>query len=397
MRGDFFVTAFDSTVHSKLAEYESAAVREKYGKVAGFTGVVTNLLLALLKLVTGLLFHSIAIMADAVNNFSDSASSVVTLVGFKLSGKPADAEHPFGHARIEYITGMIVSFIVVMLGFQLAQSSVEKILAPEESAFTWITVLILLVSILAKLWQGLFYRKMAKAISSTTLMAASADSMNDVAATGAVLLGILITLFTSVNLDGWLGLAVAVFIVVVRCAADYRNLSAPFGNSTLQRAGGLGLYPVLSYDGIIGLHDLEVHSYGEGRVFASVHCEVDADQDIMVSHDVIDNIERDFLQDMDIHLVIHLDPVQIHDARTRELYHRVKALLGQHFPRYSMHDFRVVWGNTHSNLIFDVVVPYGEKESDREIVRLIQEMIKEALGKEFFAVITIDHSYIDVP
>lgn len=376
---------------------ESAAVREKYGKVAGFTGVVTNLLLALLKLVTGLLFHSIAIMADAVNNFSDSASSVVTLVGFKLSGKPADAEHPFGHARIEYITGMIVSFIVVMLGFQLAQSSVEKILAPEESAFTWITVLILLVSILAKLWQGLFYRKMAKAISSTTLMAASADSMNDVAATGAVLLGILITLFTSVNLDGWLGLAVAVFIVVSGVRLIIETSQPLLGTAPSKELVDSVYTRILSYDGIIGLHDLEVHSYGEGRVFASVHCEVDADQDIMVSHDVIDNIERDFLQDMDIHLVIHLDPVQIHDARTRELYHRVKALLGQHFPRYSMHDFRVVWGNTHSNLIFDVVVPYGEKESDREIVRLIQEMIKEALGKEFFAVITIDHSYIDVP
>lgn len=376
---------------------ESAAVREKYGKVAGFTGVVTNLLLALLKLVTGLLFHSIAIMADAVNNFSDSASSVVTLVGFKLSGKPADAEHPFGHARIEYITGMIVSFIVVMLGFQLAQSSVEKILAPEESAFTWITVLILLVSILAKLWQGLFYRKMAKAISSTTLMAASADSMNDVAATGAVLLGILITLFTSVNLDGWLGLAVAVFIVVSGVRLIIETSQPLLGTAPSKELVDSVYTRILSYDGIIGLHDLEVHSYGEGRVFASVHCEVDADQDIMVSHDVIDNIERDFLQDMDIHLVIHLDPVQIHDARTRELYHRVKALLGQHFPHYSMHDFRVVWGNTHSNLIFDVVVPYGEKESDREIVRLIQEMIKEALGKEFFAVITIDHSYIDVP
>ena len=376
---------------------ESAAVREKYGKVAGFTGVVTNLLLALLKLVTGLLFHSIAIMADAVNNFSDSASSVVTLVGFKLSGKPADAEHPFGHARIEYITGMIVSFIVVMLGFQLAQSSVEKILAPEESAFTWITVLILLVSILAKLWQGLFYRKMGKAISSTTLMAASADSMNDVAATGAVLLGILITLFTSINLDGWLGLAVAVFIVVSGVRLIIETSQPLLGTAPSKELVDSVYTRILSYDGIIGLHDLEVHSYGEGRVFASVHCEVDADQDIMVSHDVIDNIERDFLQDMDIHLVIHLDPVQIHDARTRELYHRVKALLGQHFPRYSMHDFRVVWGNTHSNLIFDVVVPYGEKESDREIVRLIQEMIKEALGKEFFAVITIDHSYIDVP
>ena len=373
---------------------ESPAVRERYGKVAGFTGVVTNLLLALLKLVTGLLFNSIAIMADAVNNFSDSASSVVTLVGFKLSGKPADAEHPFGHARIEYITGMIVSFIVVMLGFQLAQSSVEKILAPEEASFTWITVVILIISILAKLWQGLFYRKMGKTISSMTLMATSTDSMNDVVATSAVLVGILITLFTKVNLDGWLGLAVAIFIMVSGVRLIIETSQPLLGTAPSKELVNSVCTKILSYDGIIGLHDLEVHSYGEGRTFASVHCEVDADQDIMISHDVIDNIERDFLQDMDIPLVIHLDPVQIHDDRTRALYHQVKRMLAERFPRYSMHDFRVVWGTTHSNLIFDVVVPYGENESDREIMHRIQNTVKELLGKEYFAVITIDHSYI---
>ena len=373
---------------------ESPAVRERYGKVSGLVGVVTNLLLAILKLVTGLLFNSIAIMADAANNFSDSASSVVTLIGFKLSGKPADAEHPFGHARIEYISGMIVSFIVVMLGFQLAQSSIEKILVPEEASFTWVTVAILMISILAKLWQGLFYRKMGKTISSTTLMATATDSINDVVATSAVLLGILITLFTKVNLDGWLGLAVAVFIMISGVRLIMETSQPLLGTAPSKELVDSVYTKILSYDGIIGLHDLEVHSYGEGRVFASVHCEVDAEQDIMISHDIIDNIERDFLQDLDIHLVIHLDPVQFHDPRTQKLYHQIKELLVSLSPQYSMHDFRVVWGTTHTNLIFDVVVPFGEKEGDREIMHRIQKSVSELLGENYFTVITIDHSYL---
>ncbi len=371
---------------------ESPAVRERYGKVSGIVGVVTNLLLAVLKLVTGMVFNSIAIMADAANNFSDSASSVVTLIGFKLSGKPADAEHPFGHARIEYISGMIVSFIVVMLGFQLAQSSVEKIIIPEKASFTWVTVTILIVSVLAKLWQGLFYRKMGKTISSTTLMATATDSINDVVATSAVLLGILITLFTDINLDGWLGLAVAVFIMISGVRLIMETSQPLLGTAPSKELVDSVYTKILSYDGIIGLHDLEVHSYGEGRVFASVHCEVDAQQDIMVSHDIIDNIERDFLQDLDIHLVIHLDPIQIHDPRTKKLYHQTKSLLLTLSPEYSMHDFRVVWGTTHTNLIFDVVVPFGQKESDREIVHQIQQAVSNELGDKFFTVVTIDHS-----
>ncbi len=375
---------------------DDPSVREQYGKVAGATGVVTNLLLAVMKLVTGLLFNSIAIMADAVNNFSDSASSLVTLIGFKLSGKPADAKHPYGHARIEYISGMIVSFIVVMLGFQLAQSSVEKIVTPEESAFTWVTILILVISIGAKFWQGFFYRKIGKTISSTTLKAASADSLNDVLATSAVLIGILITLFTGINLDGWMGLAVALFIIVSGVRLVIETSQPLLGMAPSQELVNSVYSKILSYDGIIALHDLEVHSYGEGRIFASVHCEVDADEDIMVSHDIIDNIERDFLQDMDIHLVIHLDPIQIHDEKTQQLFHQVKKLIADLSPDYSIHDFRVVWGTTHSNLIFDVVVPFGNPESDTMVVQSIQKAVWEKLGKSFYTVVTVDHNYVGV-
>lgn len=373
---------------------DSPAVRGSYGKLAGITGVVTNLLLALLKLLSGWFFNSIAIMADAVNNLSDSASSIVTLVGFKLSSKPADAKHPYGHARIEYISGMIVSFIVVVLGVQLAQSSIDKILAPEESSFTWVTIGVLVVSILLKLWQGLFYRKIGKTISSTTLEATSTDSLNDVISTSAVLAGIIITLCTGVNLDGWLGLLVAVLITISGIRLVMETSQPLLGMAPSQELVQSIYSRILSYDGIIGLHDLEVHSYGEGRIFASVHCEVDADQDIMISHDIIDNIERDFLQDSGIHLVIHLDPVQIHDDRTQKLYHQVREMVAQLSPEYSIHDFRVVWGTTHSNLIFDMVVPYGLSQSDEEVARAMGQLIQERLGKNYFAVVTIDHDYI---
>lgn len=373
---------------------DSPAVRGSYGKLAGITGVVTNLLLALMKLLSGWFFNSIAIMADAVNNLSDSASSIVTLVGFKLSSKPADAKHPYGHARIEYISGMIVSFIVVVLGVQLAQSSIDKILAPEESSFTWITIGVLVVSILLKLWQGLFYRKIGKTISSTTLEATSTDSLNDVISTSAVLAGIIITLLTGVNLDGWLGLLVAVLITISGIRLVMETSQPLLGMAPSQELVQSIYSRILSYDGIIGLHDLEVHSYGEGRIFASVHCEVDADQDIMISHDIIDNIERDFLQDSGIHLVIHLDPVQIHDDRTQKLYHQVREMVAQLSPEYSIHDFRVVWATTHSNLIFDMVVPYGLSQSDEEVARAMGQLIQERLGKNYFAVVTIDHDYI---
>lgn len=373
---------------------DSPAVRGSYGKLAGITGVVTNLLLALLKLLSGWFFNSIAIMADAVNNLSDSASSIVTLVGFKLSSKPADAKHPYGHARIEYISGMIVSFIVVVLGVQLAQSSIDKILVPEESSFTWVTIGVLVVSILLKLWQGLFYRKIGKTISSTTLEATSTDSINDVISTSAVLVGIIITLCTGVNLDGWLGLLVAVLITISGIRLVMETSQPLLGMAPSQELVQSIYSRILSYDGIIGLHDLEVHSYGEGRIFASVHCEVDADQDIMISHDIIDNIERDFLQDSGIHLVIHLDPVQIHDDRTQKLYHQVREMVAQLSPEYSIHDFRVVWGTTHSNLIFDMVVPYGLSQSDEEVARAMGQLIQERLGKNYFAVVTIDHDYV---
>ena len=328
-------------------------------------------------------------MADAVNNLTDSGSSIVMLVGFKLAGKPADEKHPFGHARIEYLSGVIVSFIVLFLGLELGRTSFEKIISPQPADFSALALVILVVSVLLKLWQCFFYRSVGKAIHSDTVFATSSDSRNDAIATTVVLLGALITRFTSVNLDGFLGLAVAVFIVVSGV-----KLIMETGNPLLGTAPDAALVrtiyeKILSYPGIFGIHDLTVHNYGEGKCFASVHCEVPAEEDILVSHDIIDNIERDFQRDMGIQLVIHLDPVVTGDERTNKLREQVGSLLHVVYPQAAMHDFRVVWGVTHSNVVFDVAVPFSLVDSDDQVKERIAQAVS-TLDPSYRAVVTVD-------
>lgn len=373
---------------------ESPAVRERCGRVAGVVGIVTNLLLFAMKITVGTLFNSVSITADAVNNLTDSGSSIVTLVGFKLAGKPADAQHPFGHARIEYLSGVIVSFIVVFLGLQLGLSSVEKIVTPEENTLTPAALIVLVISILMKLWQCLFYRRVGKLIRSEAVFATSNDSCNDVIATAAVLAGAVVTMVTHVNLDGYMGALVALFIVVsgvqlILSTADPLLGQAP--DSALVREIR---DKILAYEGIIGMHDLTVHSYGVGRCFASVHCEVDAGCDILESHDRIDNIERDFERDLGIHLVIHLDPVVVGDARTDALKAQVVQAVGRLYPAATLHDFRVVWGVTHTNVVFDAAVPFEEKDADGEIRRRIGEAVLE-IDPKLRAVVTVDRGATD--
>lgn len=365
-------------------------VREKSGSVAGLVGIVTNLLLACIKLLAGVLSHSVAILADAVNNLSDSGSSILTLLGFRLAAKPADKEHPFGHARFEYLSGVAVSFIVLFLGLQLGLSSIEKIKTPEETTFTWLSIAILVLSILLKLWQCAFYRSVGKKINSQTVLAASGDSRNDVISTAVVLLGAVITRVTGWNLDGWLGLAVAVFILVSGVNLVMETADPLLGVAPEKELVEKIYQKVLSYDGIIGLHDLTVHSYGAGRCFASVHCEVPAEEDVLKSHDIIDNIERDFLQQDNIHLVIHLDPIVTGDERTNALKSQVQKQVLQLYPQASMHDFRVVWGVTHSNVVFDVVLPFSVADSDEVATQKIAQAV-ESLDDTLRAVIMIDH------
>ena len=368
---------------------EDPAVRDKCGRVAGAVGIVTNFLLFLMKIIVGTVFHSVSVTADAVNNLTDSGSSVVTLIGFKMASKPADEKHPFGHARIEYLSGVIVSFIVIFLGLQLGMSSIEKILTPEENALTPVALVVLVISILAKLWQCLFYRKVGRMIKSESVEARSKDSRNDVIATSVVLLGAVITMLIGVNLDGYMGAAVALFIVFSGVQLTISTADPLLGQAPEGELVQTITEKMLSYPGIIGMHDLAVHNYGVGRCFASAHCEVDAKNDILVSHDLIDNIERDFSRDLGIHMVIHLDPVIVGDARTDALHCKVQSLVTALYPTVTIHDFRVIWGVTHSNIVFDAAVPFAVKDSDAVITKKLEAEIQK-LDPDYRTVVTID-------
>jgi cation diffusion facilitator family transporter len=368
------------------------AVRGRYGSLTGIVGIATNLLLFVIKIIVGTLSCSIAITADAVNNLSDSGSSLVTLVGFKISGKPADSGHPFGHGRMEYIAGLIVSFIIVIIGYQLIVSSVRKIIQPDITRFDIIALAVLCASILIKAWQSVFYRTIGRRIDSLTLKAASSDSRNDALATASVLLAAVVSMLTGFNLDGYIGAAVGLFIVVSGIRLTFETVSPLLGAAPEKELVEKIRRRVLSYDTIIGIHDLSVHNYGQGGCYASLHCEVPAEQDVMVSHDVIDNIERDFLEE-GIHLVIHLDPVVTGDERTNELKTRIESLVEQVSPRIGVHDFRVVWSITHTNLIFDIAVPYGFERRDKELIAMISDRIS-ALDPTYRSVITVDHDDI---
>ncbi|MGE5614309.1 MAG: cation diffusion facilitator family transporter [Bacillota bacterium] len=372
---------------------QNTRVREAYGKFSGVVGIATNFFLFVVKIIAGTLFRSISITADAVNNLSDMGSSIVTLISFKISGKPADAEHPYGHARMEYISGQMVSFIVLVLGIQLMQQSVVKIIQPQAVMYSWLTIAILVVSVLVKIWQCLFYQKIGRIINSSAITAASVDSRNDVLATSSVLAAALVTLLSGINLDGYMGAAVAAFIIVsgVRLLMD--TISSLLGTAPSEEMVRMIYKKILGYEGVVGLHDLHVHNYGVSRCFASVHCEVPAEQDIMMSHDIVDNIERDFLKDMGIHMVIHLDPVVVDNEKTNALKTAVGKLIREISPEIGIHDFRVVWGVTHSTLIFDIVVPYKFKLSDKALTDIIEEKISR-IDPSYRTVITVDHAYV---
>ncbi len=371
----------------------NAQIRESYGKFVSIAGIVSNLFLFLIKIAAGTIFNSVSITADAVNNLSDSGSSLVTLLGFKMSGKPADEKHPYGHARMEYISGLIVSLIILFLGLQFIKTSIDKIISSQMPEFSIYSVAVLVVAILIKLWQCLFYRKIAKRIHSTTLYVTSVDSRNDILATSAVLLSTVLSYFTGFNLDGYMGLVVAIIIIISGIRLVMDTVSPLLGLAPSKEFVNRIYKKIRSYEYIIGLHDLTVHTYGSGRYFASVHCEVPAEQDIMVSHDVIDNIERDFLKEQGVHLVIHLDPVVTTDERNNKIKALIEEAIAKISPEISIHDFRAVWGMTHSNLIFDVVVPFGFQWSDEELTAIITEKVG-FLGKNFYAVVTIDHDYL---
>lgn len=372
---------------------ENQKTRSRCGRFAGLVGIFTNLLLFIAKIIAGTLAHSIAVTADAVNNLGDFASSAITLAGFKMASKPADREHPYGHARFEYISGLVVSLMIFIVGVQFAQDSVRKIFRPESSNFTFLTAGILVVSILLKLWQCSFYRTIGRATKSDALLAAAADSRSDVISTAVVLAGSLLTHFTGWNLDGYMGVAVAALIMVTGWQLIRKTSSPLLGKAPSRQLVDDIYHTIKQKKGIIGVHDLNVHDYGPGRCFASVHCEVPAERDILVSHDIIDNIEREFLTKKGIHLVIHMDPIVTDDARTNELKAKVSALVTKISPEVTMHDFRVVWGPTHANLVFDICAPFGFPVGDKELAAAVTDGIR-AINDHYYAVITVDHDYV---
>lgn len=374
-------------------DVESEKNREKLGRSAGAVGIVTNLFLFFIKIFAGTASHSIAITADAVNNLSDCLSSVITIAGFRMSAKPADQEHPFGHARFEYVSGLFVSILVFIVGFQFAQNSFGKILRPEKTVFSVLVAVMLVVSILIKLWQGAFYKTVGNLIHSDSLLATSADSRSDVLSTVVVLVGSLITNFTGWNLDGYLGIAVAALIMVTGYQLIRKATNTLLGEAPPKSMVDDIYNTIRSYDGILGIHDLAVHNYGPGRCFASVHCEVPAEQDILLSHDIIDNIERDFLTKKGIHLVIHMDPIVTDNPKTNELRSRVTTFIHSVSTEITVHDFRVVWGPTHANLVFDVCVPYGFSMSDEQLTRVVTAGI-QAINPNYYTVVTVDHDYV---
>ena len=387
------MTKLIKNIFLKNKDAETPSGREYYGRVAGIVGIVCNLILSILKFIVGYLSNSVSITADATNNISDAGSSIVTLVGFRLSEKPADEDHPYGHARIEYITGLIISFLILLVGFETLKTSFNKILHPEESIFSWVTVGVLVASIAMKLWLSSFNTNLAKAIKSKTLEATAADSRNDCISTGAVLLSTLIAKFFGFNLDGFIGVGVAIVILVSGINLIKETVGPLLGQAPSREIFNMIEEGILSYDNVLGVHDLMVHSYGPGSYFASAHIEMDAKINVLVCHDIMDTIERDFKEKHNIHLVVHLDPTVLDCEETNELKEVVHKILYDIDPIITFHDFRVVVGETAKNVLFDVVVPPKYKYSDEDLVSEIKNRIKIAGQGNLYAVILVDKSY----
>ena len=369
------------------------AVRQRCGMVSGGIGIALNLMLFLGKAAAGLLTGSIAITADAFNNLSDAGSSVVTLAGFRMAGRKADAQHPFGHGRMEYLAGLVVSMAIVVVGFELARTSLDKILHPQPPEFSLVSAVILAAAVCVKVWMYFFNRALGRRLDSAAMLATAADSLTDSVATTAVLAGTLIGRWSGVNLDGWLGILVSLFILYTGFQAARDTLDPLLGTPPAPQLVQQVHDAVLAHPEVSGLHDLVIHDYGPGRSMMSFHAEVDQDADLLHIHDVIDNIERELNRRFSIQTVIHMDPVATRDPRVLELKGKVEELARQLDERVSIHDFRITAGPLHTNLIFDMVLPHGLSMSDEAAVAWMQEKIA-ALQDGFYAVIEVDHPFL---
>ncbi len=373
---------------------EEAKVRTAYGVLASLVGIVCNLLLFGGKLAVGLVLHSVSVMADAFNNLSDAASSVIGFIGVKMAEKPADEEHPFGHGRIEYIAALIVSFLVIEVGFTFFKNAIAKIRTPEELSFNRISMGILLASVAVKLWLSFFNKKLGKRINSAVMQATATDALGDVVTTLATMGSILFFYFTKINIDGYVGLAVSLLVMWAGVGIAKDTLEPLIGQSVDPKLYREISELVESYDGILGSHDLIVHNYGPTKSLASIHAEVPNNVDIETSHEIIDRIERDAAKKLGIFLVIHMDPVETADAQVAEVKAEVQEVLHQMDERLSLHDFRMVDGEKWINLIFDVVVPFSYGENDRPKLREAIEEEVRSLDERYHCVITFDSGFV---
>ena len=371
---------------------ESPSVRQSYGVLCGSVGIGFNILLFIGKFLAGLISNSIAITADAFNNLSDAGSSLITLIGFKMAGQKPDTEHPFGHGRIEYLTGLLVSLLILLMGVELIKSSVSKILHPEATECTPVVAGILIVSILVKLYMYLYNRSTGRKIDSAAMMATAADSLSDMLSTSVVLIATLIGKFTGLQIDGWCGLLVGIFILYAGFSAAKDTISPLLGQPPQKEFVEKIESIVQSYPQVLGIHDLIVHDYGPGRVMISLHAEVPASGDMLHLHDTIGNIERQLHRELHCDAVIHMDPVMNDDEETQELKKQVTCCLHELDKSLNLHDFRIVKGPTHTNIIFDILVPFKFQLSDAEISRFMEEKI-HSISASYYAVINIDKDY----
>lgn len=374
----------------KCGNGETPESRSKIGKVSGFLGILCNLFLFATKLFVGIVSGAVSITADAMNNLSDASSSVITLLGFKLSEKPADADHPYGHARFEYLSGLAVAAIIIVIGFELAKGSVDKILHPSPVVLSMPLIIVLLSSILIKLWLSVFNRTLSKKINSSALEATASDSRNDVIATAAVLVAAIVEHFTQWRVDGYMGFAVALFILYSGAALAKETISPLLGEAASPELRQVIVDTVKSNPKILGYHDLMVHDYGPGQRFGSLHVEMDSCEDPLLCHEIIDDIERECLEKHNIHLVIHYDPVVTDDEALFHIRESVQTLAKAYDHRLTIHDFRMVNGGAHTNLVFDVALPDDLSKEKKAIKTYIEDSLRQQTGEIYYAVITFD-------
>ena len=372
---------------------ENESVRMRYGVLSGVVGIILNVILSIFKMIFGAITRSVSIVADGANNIFDAISSIISLAGFKISGKPADKDHPFGHGRIEYVSALILAFVILTMGVELIKSSIEKFSNPEQVIFSIPAVVVLVFSILAKIWLAAFNKTIGKKINSVSVNAVVADSIGDIAATTCSLIALVASKFTALPVDAVMGIIVAGVVIYAGIGIVKDTLGPLLGEPPEKEDVDELEKLVLSYDGVIGIHDLVLHGYGHGKVYGSLHAEVPSDGDMIQVHDMIDLIEKDIKERLGMEVSIHMDPVLVGDETTDKYKKMTAEIIKEISAELTFHDFRIVVGPTHTNLIFDIVIPYGVKMTEHEIKENIDKKIRKK-SKNIFTVITFDRSYV---